>query len=296
MCHSDHAPILLKYGDRVENDRSKKLFRFEALWLSSDECGMVVGDAWNEEVAAPITDRIVILEERLKKWAGKTFGDLKKKIQKTESNLRELQGGRMDTSTLQQFQAISKDDNTATIRCPCDNCRNLVYKKRCDVRFDLLKSGMYEYYTIWDLHGEKGDHLNDYDFNEEPTGDAAMFYHLLKEYEEPLTSNGTTMSKYLGTLKKYIRNRAHPEGCIAEGYLVDECLTFCSRYMSDIDTKFNRKGRNDDDTLNDVTLRNKLDIFRPLGHALGEGAPRHLSFEECDQIHLYNLLNCDELY
>uniref|UniRef100_A0A803MRD3 DUF4218 domain-containing protein n=1 Tax=Chenopodium quinoa TaxID=63459 RepID=A0A803MRD3_CHEQI len=75
----------------------------------------------------------------------------------------------------------------------------------------------------------------------------------------------------------------------------DECLTFCSRYMSDIDTKFNRKGRNDDDTLNDVTLRNKLDIFRPLGHALGEGAPRHLSFEECDQIHLYNLLNCDEL-
>uniref|UniRef100_A0A803MN05 Uncharacterized protein n=1 Tax=Chenopodium quinoa TaxID=63459 RepID=A0A803MN05_CHEQI len=111
MCHSDHAPILLKYGDRVENNRSKKLFRFEALWISSDECGKVVGDAWNEEVAAPITDRIVVLEERLKKWAGKTFGDLKKKIQKTESNLRELQGGRMDTSTLQQCQAVSSELN-----------------------------------------------------------------------------------------------------------------------------------------------------------------------------------------
>ncbi|XP_021721143.1 uncharacterized protein LOC110688702 isoform X2 [Chenopodium quinoa] len=37
------------------------------------------------------------------------------------------------------------------------------------------------------------------------------------------------VERYIQTLKSYVRNRAHPEGSIAEGYLADECLTFCSR-------------------------------------------------------------------
>ncbi|XP_021862945.1 uncharacterized protein [Spinacia oleracea] len=104
------------------------------------------------------------------------------------------------------------------------------------------------------------------------------------------------VERYLRTLKAYIRNRAHPEGSIAEGYLADECLTFCSRYMSDIDTKFNRKGRNDDEEGEDHGFSDSnLEIFRPLGRPIGQGAPVHLSFEECDQIHSYILNNCDEL-
>ncbi|XP_052177584.1 uncharacterized protein LOC127791645 [Diospyros lotus] len=35
--------------------------------------------------------------------------------------------------------------------------------------------------------------------------------------------------KFLLTLKKYVRTRSHPEGSIAEGYLAEECLTFCAR-------------------------------------------------------------------
>ena len=46
------------------------------------------------------------------------------------------------------------------------------------------------------------------------------------------------------TLKQYVRNRAHPEGSIAEGYLAEECLTFCARYLSDVETKLNRPVRN----------------------------------------------------
>jgi hypothetical protein len=38
---------------------------------------------------------------------------------------------------------------------------------------------------------------------------------------------------------------SHPEGSIAEGYIFDECLTFCSRYLEGCETKFKRKGRND---------------------------------------------------
>ena len=37
---------------------------------------------------------------------------------------------------------------------------------------------------------------------------------------------------------------SHPEGSIAEGYLFDECLTFCSRYLEGYETGFKRKGRN----------------------------------------------------
>lgn len=39
------------------------------------------------------------------------------------------------------------------------------------------------------------------------------------------------IERYLGKLKKYVRNRSRPEGSIAEGYLAEECLTFCSRFL-----------------------------------------------------------------
>ncbi|KAL6584538.1 hypothetical protein OROMI_003827 [Orobanche minor] len=39
------------------------------------------------------------------------------------------------------------------------------------------------------------------------------------------------IERYLCKLKSYVRNRSKLEGCIAEGYLVEECLTFCSRFL-----------------------------------------------------------------
>ena len=35
----------------------------------------------------------------------------------------------------------------------------------------------------------------------------------------------------LGTFKGYVRNRARPEGSIAEAYIATEVLTFCSKYI-----------------------------------------------------------------
>jgi hypothetical protein len=37
------------------------------------------------------------------------------------------------------------------------------------------------------------------------------------------------VERRLLTCKRYVRNMARPEGSIAEAYVVDECLTFCSR-------------------------------------------------------------------
>ncbi|XP_057760053.1 uncharacterized protein LOC130980381 [Arachis stenosperma] len=39
------------------------------------------------------------------------------------------------------------------------------------------------------------------------------------------------IERYLGHLKSYVRNKAKSEGSIAEGYVAEEALTFCSRYL-----------------------------------------------------------------
>jgi len=41
------------------------------------------------------------------------------------------------------------------------------------------------------------------------------------------------------TYKSYIHNRGQPEGSIVEGYLAYECMTICSSYLQNIETKFN---------------------------------------------------------
>jgi hypothetical protein len=48
----------------------------------------------------------------------------------------------------------------------------------------------------------------------------------------------------LYTLKCYVWNRSRPEGSIAEAYVADECLAFCSKYLDDLDTRFNQEPRN----------------------------------------------------
>jgi hypothetical protein len=51
----------------------------------------------------------------------------------------------------------------------------------------------------------------------------------------------------LGYHKNTVRQKKYPEGSIAEGYIVDECLTYCSRYFSgDMETRFNKDERNQD--------------------------------------------------
>jgi hypothetical protein len=39
--------------------------------------------------------------------------------------------------------------------------------------------------------------------------------------------------RYLAVLKAYVRNRAHPEGCIMEGYTTEEVVECCVDYVKD---------------------------------------------------------------
>jgi hypothetical protein len=53
------------------------------------------------------------------------------------------------------------------------------------------------------------------------------------------------VERKFGYLKGPVRNKARPEGLIAETYIIDESSTFVSRYFkSDIETKFNIENRN----------------------------------------------------
>jgi hypothetical protein len=58
------------------------------------------------------------------------------------------------------------------------------------------------------------------------------------------------VERYLRTAKGYVRNKAYPEGSIAEGYILEECLTFCSRFL-DVDTKLNRVDRHESIAVNE---------------------------------------------
>nr|GEX96871.1 hypothetical protein [Tanacetum cinerariifolium] len=61
--------------------------------------------------------------------------------------------------------------------------------------------------------------------------------------------------RYMKKLKSYVRNKAKPEGSIAEGYVAEEALTFSSHYFRDVTMKFNRPDRNVDPLPQRVSFR-----------------------------------------
>lgn len=66
-------------------------------------------------------------------------------------------------------------------------------------------------------------------------------------------------------MKGYVRNRACPEGSIAEGYIAEESLTFCSMYLHDVETLFSRPERNYDADATGVQLSVFAQSMRPCG-------------------------------
>ncbi|KAG8482791.1 hypothetical protein CXB51_024455 [Gossypium anomalum] len=65
----------------------------------------------------------------------------------------------------------------------------------------------------------------------------------------------------------YCRNKRYPEGSIAEGYLAEEFMTFCFRYLEDVETRLNRPSRNAG--LNDPNLAETY-LFQSYGEPIGK--------------------------
>ncbi|GJX83218.1 zinc finger, PHD-type containing protein [Tanacetum coccineum] len=67
--------------------------------------------------------------------------------------------------------------------------------------------------------------------------------------------------RFMKKLKGYVRNKAKPEGSIAEGYVVEEALNFSSHYFRDVTKKFNRPGRNVDPPPQRDSFRPEIDTY-----------------------------------
>jgi hypothetical protein len=97
------------------------------------------------------------------------------------------------------------------------------------------------------------------------------------------------IERRLYTLKRSVRNKARPEGSIAEAYVANEALTFCSRYMDDIETRFNRLPRNVGFSYQSAYT---VDVF---GHGVNLIGACDLSYsEELDKLAWYVLHKCDQ--
>jgi hypothetical protein len=98
------------------------------------------------------------------------------------------------------------------------------------------------------------------------------------------------VERRLLTLKRSVRNKARPEGSIAGAYVADEALLFCSRYMEDVETRFNRPARIIG--FSDPSA-NTVDVF---GHGVNLIGACNLSYyEDFDQLVWYVLYNCDQV-
>ncbi|XP_052198329.1 uncharacterized protein LOC127805620 [Diospyros lotus] len=132
-----------------------------------------------------------------------------------------------------------------------------------------------------------------------PPGFFTIMVHLVVHLVNELKLGGPVhyrwmypIERYLGHLKSYVRNRAQPEGSIAEGYLAEECLTFCSRYLEGIETRFNQLGRVDDQTTNNESSQVSM-FFTEIGKSVGSTSYFNLTHIEKRQAHRYVLMNSE---
>jgi hypothetical protein len=89
-----------------------------------------------------------------------------------------------------------------------------------------------------------------------------------------------------------VRQKGRPEGSIAEGYLMQEILTFCSRYLDDIETKWNRPRLVDDEPNYIHPNARVAELFPQVGKPLGGFEFIKLSSISKLQAHRHVLTNC----
>ncbi|GKD09949.1 hypothetical protein Tco_1189634, partial [Tanacetum coccineum] len=102
--------------------------------------------------------------------------------------------------------------------------------------------------------------------------------------------------RYMKKLKNYVKNKAKAEGSIAEGYVADEALTFCSMYLKDIETRFNCPDRNGDTPISDVPVTShELSVFESVCSLIGKRTTITFNDEEYKKLEWYVLNNSPEI-
>jgi rubrerythrin len=97
--------------------------------------------------------------------------------------------------------------------------------------------------------------------------------------------------RYMKKLKAYVRNKAKPEGSIAEGYVADEALTFCSMYLEGVKTKFNAPDRDDDGGESNT----QFSVFSSSFRTMSANTFISLTEPAKSSLQWFVLNNCDEV-
>ncbi|GJR56933.1 hypothetical protein Tco_1499095 [Tanacetum coccineum] len=97
--------------------------------------------------------------------------------------------------------------------------------------------------------------------------------------------------RYMKKLKGYVRNKAKPEGSIAEGYVAEEALTFSSHYFRDVTMKFNRPDRNVDPPPPTCQFQ----VFRSVCKSIGLRSFIRFDAQELKKVKWYVLHNSPEI-
>lgn len=96
--------------------------------------------------------------------------------------------------------------------------------------------------------------------------------HLVDELEMCGPVGGRWMypcERYLGTLKSYVRNKAHPEASMANGYAAKEALGFCTEYLNlDKYTKRHVWETEEEQGMKGSVVEGRGRVFRLTGPAL----------------------------
>jgi hypothetical protein len=100
------------------------------------------------------------------------------------------------------------------------------------------------------------------------------------------------VERMLGYLKNTVHQKKYPEGSIAEGYIVDECLNSCCRYFSgNLETRFNKDGRNQDNKR--IVGPDEFQVFSDGAKGLGKSSLKCFD-KDVDTMVWYVLDNCEE--
>ncbi|CAN6562237.1 unnamed protein product [Malus baccata var. baccata] len=99
------------------------------------------------------------------------------------------------------------------------------------------------------------------------------------------------IERYIGELKKSVRNKAKPEGSLVKAWVAYESLTFCAMYLEDVETSFNRSQRNNDGGVRKEKLSVFAQIARPFSDPVKDES---FTKKDMEVAHWFILNNCDE--
>ncbi|KAL3849603.1 hypothetical protein ACJIZ3_011485 [Penstemon smallii] len=118
-----------------------------------------------------------------------------------------------------------------------------------------------------------------------------VMIHLMTHLASEAKIAGPVQYRWMYPFERYVRNKARPEASIAEQYIDNECMTFCSMYLHNVETRFNRMERNYD-------VSEQLGIFSVFackGRPFGGPKYEELSNSDWKKIHIFVLKNCQEI-